>query len=132
MNWFIMCMRKILLGLALMLPVLLGNAQVLVDVKVDSLQLFIGEQTNLTLSVTLGAKQKVQLPTLKKGDQIIPLIEVLNVQRPDTNYIDEGKRMEETAKDIPNQLGAEVVKHVSVEELKEIIPALDKLIEGLK
>ena len=94
MNWFIMCMRKILLGLALMLPVLLGNAQVLVDVKVDSLQLFIGEQTNLTLSVTLGAKQKVQLPTLKKGDQIIPLIEVLNVQRPDTNYMDEGKRME--------------------------------------
>ena len=89
-----MCMRKILLGLALMLPVLLGNAQVLVDVKVDSLQLFIGEQTNLTLSVTLGAKQKVQLPTLKKGDQIIPLIEVLNVQRPDTNYMDEGKRME--------------------------------------
>jgi len=91
---FIMRIRNILLGLALMLPVLSGNAQVLVNVKVDSLQLFIGEQTTLTLGVTLGAKQKVQLPALKKGDQIIPLVEVLNVQRPDTNYMDEGKRME--------------------------------------
>ena len=89
-----MRISKILLGLALLLPVLPGNAQVIVDVKVDSLQLFIGEQTNLTLDVTLGSKQKLQLPTLKKGDQIIPLVEVLNVQRPDTNYMDDGKRME--------------------------------------
>lgn len=43
-----------------------------------------------------------------------------------------GKAMEEQAKDIPNQLGAEVIKHVSADELKEIIPSLDKLIEGLK
>ena len=43
-----------------------------------------------------------------------------------------GKAMEERAKDIPSQLGAEVVKHVSADELKEIIPSLDKLIEGLK
>ena len=91
---FIMRICKILLGLALLLPVLSGNAQVIVNVKVDSLQLFIGEQTDLTLGVTLGAKQKLQLPTLKKGDQIIPLVEVLKVQRPDTNYMDDGKRME--------------------------------------
>ena len=43
-----------------------------------------------------------------------------------------GKAMEERAKDIPSQLGVEVVKHVSADELKEIIPSLDKLIEGLK
>ena len=43
-----------------------------------------------------------------------------------------GKAMEEQAKDIPDQLSAEVVKHVSVDELKSIIPSLDKLIEGLK
>ena len=72
-----MRISKILLGLALLLPVLRGNAQVIVDVKVDSLQLFIGEQTDLTLGVTLGSKQKLQLPTLKKGDQIIPLVEAV-------------------------------------------------------
>lgn len=89
-----MRINRILLGLVLILPVLTAKAQVVVEAKVDSLQLFIGEQTDLTLSVTLGAKQKLQMPVLKKGDQIIPLIEVLKVQRPDTSYMDEGKRMQ--------------------------------------
>ena len=43
-----------------------------------------------------------------------------------------GKALEEQAKDIPNQLAREVAKYVSVEELRHIIPSLDKLIEGLK
>lgn len=89
-----MRISRFLLCLTLMLPVLNMNAQVLVDVKVDSLQLFIGEQTNLTLGVTLGTKQKLQLPALKNGDELIPNVEVVNVQRPDTNVLDEGKRME--------------------------------------
>jgi len=85
---------RFLLCLVMMLPVFNANAQVLVDVKVDSLQFFIGEQTNLTLDITLGAKQKLQLPALKKGDQIIPNVEVVEILRPDTNVFDEGKRME--------------------------------------
>jgi hypothetical protein len=90
----VMLYYRILLLFALLLPVLHGNAQVLVDVKVDSLQLFIGEQTNLTLDITLGAKQKLQLPALKKGDQLIPNVEVVEIQRPDTNKLDDGKRLE--------------------------------------
>lgn len=43
-----------------------------------------------------------------------------------------GKALEEQAKDIPNQLAREVAKYVSVEELRQVIPSLDKLIEGLK
>ena len=43
-----------------------------------------------------------------------------------------GKAMEEQAKDIPNQLAQKVTKYVSVEELRQVIPSLDKLIEGLK
>ena len=90
----IMRVYRFLLCLVMMLPVFNVNAQVLVDVKVDSLQFFIGEQTNLTLDITLGAKQKLQLPALKKGDQIIPNVEVVEILRPDTNVFDEGKRME--------------------------------------
>lgn len=86
--------NRFLLSLILMLPAINNIAQVLVNVKVDSLQLFIGEQTDITLGVTLGTKQKLQLPALKNGDQLIPNIEVVNVQRPDTNLFDEGKRME--------------------------------------
>ena len=78
-NKMIMRINRILLYIALMLSVFNIDAQVLVDVKVDSLQLLIGEQTNLTLGVTLGAKQKLQLPAIKKGDQLIPNVEVVNI-----------------------------------------------------
>lgn len=43
-----------------------------------------------------------------------------------------GKAMEEKAKDIPTRLGKEVTQYVAVEELKAVIPALDKLIKGLQ
>lgn len=89
-----MRINRFVLCLALMLPLLYGNAQVLVDVKVDSLQMFIGEQTDLTLGITLGVKQKLQLPIVRKGEELIPNVEVVNVHRPDTNILDEGKRME--------------------------------------
>lgn len=68
-------------------------AQVQVDVKLDSLQMFIGQQTNLTLSVTLDAKQKLQMPDIKKGQELIPDIEVVEVGKPDTTVLNEGKRM---------------------------------------
>jgi hypothetical protein len=55
------------------------KAQVQVDVKLDSLQLFIGQQTGLTLSVTLDTKQKLQMPDIKKGQELIPDVEVVEV-----------------------------------------------------
>ena len=55
--------------------------------------MFIGQQTNLTLSVTLDAKQKLQMPDIKKGQELIPDIEVVEVGKPDTTVLNEGKRM---------------------------------------
>ena len=69
------------------------RAQVQVDVKLDSLQLFIGQQTDLTLSVTLDAKQKLVMPDIKKGQELIPDIEVVTVGKPDTAVLNDGKRM---------------------------------------
>jgi len=68
-------------------------AQVQVDVKLDSLQMFIGQQMDLTLSVTLDAKQKLQMPDIKKGMELIPDIEVVEVGKLDTALLNEGKRM---------------------------------------
>jgi len=68
-------------------------AQVQVDVKLDSLQMFIGQQMDLTLSVTLDAKQKLQMPDIKKGMELIPDIEVVEVGKRDTALLNEGKRM---------------------------------------
>ena len=71
-----------------------ARSQVAVDVRVDSLQFFIGEQTDITLSVSLDKGQKLEMPYLRKGSEIIPDIEVIEVKRPDTTFLNEGKRLE--------------------------------------
>ncbi len=70
-----------------------AKAQVQVDVKLDSLQMFIGQQMDLTLSVTLDAKQKLVMPDIKKGQELIPDIEVVEVGKPDTAVLNDGKRL---------------------------------------
>jgi len=70
-----------------------SKAQVLVEAKLDSAQMFIGQQMNLQLSVTFDAKQKLQLPDIKKGQELIPNIEVVDLGKPDTAVLDEGKRL---------------------------------------
>ena len=70
-----------------------AKAQVQVDVKLDSLQLFIGQQTGLTLSVTLDTKQKLRMPDIKKGQELIPDVEVVEVGKLDTAFLNDGKRM---------------------------------------
>lgn len=85
---------KAILGYFLLFFFCIGiKAQVQVDVKLDSLQLFIGQQTDLTLSVTFDAKQKLVMPNIKKGQELIPDIEVITVGKPDTAVLNDGKRL---------------------------------------
>lgn len=82
----------LLLALLLALPTA-SRAQVQVDAKIDSLQILIGQQTAITLSVTLDAKQKLQLPDIKKNQELVPNVEVVSVDKPDTAALNEGKRL---------------------------------------
>ncbi len=75
------------------LLVVCSKAQVQVEARLDSAQMFIGQQMNLQLSVTFDAKQKLQLPDIKKGQELIPNIEVVDLGKPDTAVLDEGKRL---------------------------------------
>ena len=69
-----------------------ANAQqVTVDAKIDSLQLLIGEQAKITLEVSLDANQKLQMPVVL--DTLVRGVEVLDVAKPDTQMLNEGKRM---------------------------------------
>ena len=84
--------RKLFIIVCCLLAVC-SKAQVLVEAKLDSTQMFIGQQMNLQLSVTFDAKQKLQLPDIKKGQELIPNIEVVDLGKPDTAVLDEGKRL---------------------------------------
>ncbi len=69
-----------------------GRAQnVTVDMSIDSLELLIGEQARVKLEVSLDAQQKLQLPFVR--DTLVKGVEVLEVAKPDTQWLNEGKRM---------------------------------------
>lgn len=80
--------------LLLCLVTSVAEAQVTVEARIDSVNLFIGEQTDISLDVTFGAKQKLTLPALKKGTELVPNVEVLNVSSPDTTFLNDGKTLE--------------------------------------
>lgn len=91
---------KLVATILLLFCVSIMDAQVQVDIKIDSLQLFIGQQTAITLDVTCDAKQKPELPhfdsSLSDGhfQQLVPGVEVIEQCKPDTQMLNEGKRMQ--------------------------------------
>lgn len=85
--------NTILFILTAFVPLMLP-AQVQVDIRVDSVQLLVGEQTGINLRVTMDAGQNAELPPLQPGMELVPNLEVVEVQPLDTTYLNEGKRME--------------------------------------
>ncbi|WP_455669433.1 hypothetical protein [Phocaeicola sp.] len=64
---------------------------VTVDASIDSLQLLIGEQAKVKLEISMDAKQKLQLPFLR--DTLVKGVEILDIAKPDTQMLNDGKRM---------------------------------------
>lgn len=71
---------------------LMGVAQnVTIDVSIDSLQRLIGEQARIKLEVGCDASQKVQLPIFT--DTIVTGVEVIDIAKADTQYLNNRERM---------------------------------------
>ena len=66
-------------------------AQVSVEASIDSLELLIGEQAHITLQVSLDSDKRLHLPVYP--DTLVRGVEVLDVAKPDTQYINDNKRM---------------------------------------
>lgn len=85
-------LKTLILGILLFTTVPESKAQqVTVDASIDSLQLLIGEQAKIKLEVSLDANQKLQLPALR--DTIVNGVEILDIAKPDTQMLNNGKRM---------------------------------------
>lgn len=90
-----------------------------VEQKLDSLQLLIGQQTKLHLSVEVNRGQKVVMPSFKPSQQMIPGVEVVEQSQGDTM-----------------ELGGERIKVnrdyvlTSFDEKVYAIPALDVKVDG--
>lgn len=96
------CKSKYILGrlagmlAAFMMVILPLRAQVTVTARLDSLQMFVGQQDGLELEVSMPAGRKLQLPPLKKGMEIIPNVEIVDVDAPDTVHMNDGKQLQVT------------------------------------
>lgn len=68
-----------------------ANAQsVTVDATIDSLQILIGEQAKIKLQVSLDADKRVIFPVYP--DTMVRGVEVLDVAKPDTQWLNDGRR----------------------------------------
>lgn len=81
-------MRRIFIIIFLIASVATAFSQVTIDQRVDTMQILIGEQTNLTLSATVKRGQKVAFPEFRRSQYIAPGLEVLEGMKPDTADVD--------------------------------------------
>ncbi len=77
-------MKKLIAIISLALFATTIFAQVNIESKIDSIQILIGQQTDLTLSVIAKRGSKVIMPQYERLDTIISGIEVVDVSKIDT------------------------------------------------
>lgn len=82
---------KYSLLLLLLSFVTVAKAQVSVNVKIDSLELFIGEQTTIHLEVNMNAGQRLRFPVF--NDTIVRGVELVETPSADTVFLNDGKRL---------------------------------------
>lgn len=95
-NYTLLKSRKFLIALGCSMlfsfaPQKIAAQSVTVDATIDSLQIMIGEQATIQLQVSLDAKQKAVFPHFT--DSLIKGIEVLEVAKPDTQFLNNNQRL---------------------------------------
>ena len=90
-------MRRILLLLFMSLAVVLPTfgQQNTVNAAIDATELLVGEQTVLHTTVNCNAGARVKFEG-KKGENLTPGVEIVEISRPDTLLLNNGKRWQIT------------------------------------
>ena len=64
------------------------SAQTAVEQKIDSVGILIGQQAHMTIDVTAHEHAKIQFPSLKPSQYLVPGVEILDVSDADTTALD--------------------------------------------
>lgn len=92
MSGYIIKSRRLFLSLICLCCALTVIAQsVTVDASIDSLQILIGEQTKIKIEASFDAKYKAIFPQF--NDTIINGVEVIDIAKPDTQYLNDRQRL---------------------------------------
>ena len=73
-------MRRVFSILFILLTFTTAHAQVQVEQVIDSVQIFIGQQVNMALSVTAPRGAKIVFPKLQKGHYLVPGVEIIDTR----------------------------------------------------
>ncbi len=82
--------QRTLLCMLLITCVLSTNSQVTVESKINPMEIMIGEQADLTLSVTMKRGQLVEMPIFQPAQYITPGVEVVEAMPADTLKANDG------------------------------------------
>ena len=74
-------MKRILFIIYLITNALVSFAQASVEAKISPIEMMIGEQAQVTISVQADENAKVEFPTFKPRQELVPGVEVLEAQR---------------------------------------------------
>lgn len=80
-------MKRTLLLTGLLINALLTFAQSSVEAKIDPIEMMIGEQAQVTLTVQAGENDRVEFPTFQPRQQIVAGVEVIAAQHPAPNTL---------------------------------------------
>jgi hypothetical protein len=80
-------MKRLIILLLLVTSVLCTFAQASVTAKIEPVEMMIGEQSQVTISVQANDGAKVSFPVFKPRQELVPGVEVLNTQQPDDNTL---------------------------------------------
>lgn len=80
-------MKRLIILLLLVTSVLYTFAQASVTAKIEPVEMMIGEQAQVTISVQANDGAKVSFPVFKPRQELVPGVEVLNTQQPDDNTL---------------------------------------------
>ena len=75
-------MKRVILLIGLILNTILTFAQATVDVKIDPIEMMIGEQAQVMMTVHASEGAKVEMPTFQPRQQIVAGVEVINIEHP--------------------------------------------------
>ncbi len=78
------------LSLLLLACAMMVSAQVTVTGSIGQVEMVIGQQTDLTLTVTAQDSAKIEMPVFKDGEMIVPGVEVLKTSGVETTSKDGG------------------------------------------
>ena len=78
-------MKRTLIFIGLIISTLLAMAQASVKAVIDPIEMMIGEQAQVMLTVDADEGAKIEWPQLKARQMVVPGVEVINTQHPTWN-----------------------------------------------